>query len=478
VTPPPADPIPADLEVLRQEHATLRSQVALLTAQNADLQEKLATALAEIERLKRQGKRQATPFSTGKRTAKPKKPGRKRGQGHFTRRPAPPPETITQEIRVPLTAAACPTCAGGPLFPDRVETVTVTDLPRAMPLDVRAYLLETCRCGACGRRVWATHPDLPPDQRGATAHRLGPRLLALAHWLHYQIGVPVRKVPAVLALIYGVAVTQGALTRDALRRARGKVGDAYQELRQEIATEPAVGTDDTGWKVGGVAAFLMGFFTRLTSVFQIRSRHRNEEVREVIPGDFAGTLVTDRGRSYDAKELAGVKQQKCLAHIQRSLSEALEGQWGRGRCFCLRLKRLLREAEALWEAYHTGTAPDFAAERERIEAAVTVHLRPRACAKPANRRLLSELGYHHDQGNLLRFLDDPEHVEPTNNRSERGLRPAVIARKVSHCSKTWDGAHAHAAFLSVFCTLRQRGVVDVLAAMVELFRTGRLPARG
>ncbi|MGI8551772.1 MAG: IS66 family transposase [Dehalococcoidia bacterium] len=33
-------------------------------------------------------------------------------------------------------------------------------------------------------------------------------------------------------------------------------------------------------------------------------------------------------------------------------------------------------------------------------------------------------------------------VEPTNNRAERILRPAVIARKVSQCSKTDDGATA------------------------------------
>ena len=31
-----------------------------------------------------------------------------------------------------------------------------------------------------------------------------------------------------------------------------------------------------------------------------------------------------------------------------------------------------------------------------------------------------------DRGNLLRFLDDPS-IEPTNNRAERALRPAVIA---------------------------------------------------
>jgi transposase len=348
---------------------------------------------------------------------------------------------------------------------------------------VTAYHLGTCRCADCGKRVWATHPEVPPDQRGATAHRLGPRVLALAHWLHYAVGVPVRKVPAVLATVCGFSLTQGALTQDALRRARGKLGEAYQALRAEIAQEPAVGTDDTGWKVGGVAAFLMGFFSRLTSVFQIRRQHRNEEVREVIPSDFSGTLGTDRGRSYDARALAGVKQQKCVAHIQRSLTAALEkpvlgeALVGRGRHFCLRLKKLLRQATALWEAYHTGTAEAFAEERERIVAAVTEHLRERPIRGEANRRLLSELGWHHRQGNLLRFLDEPDTVEPTNNRSERGLRPAVIARKVSHCSKTWEGAAAHAAFMSVLCTLRQRGAPCLIDGLVDVFHTGRLPER-
>jgi hypothetical protein len=35
-------------------------------------------------------------------------------------------------------------------------------------------------------------------------------------------------------------------------------------------------------------------------------------------------MVTDRGKSYDAKELGQVKQQKCLYHALRSINEVLE----------------------------------------------------------------------------------------------------------------------------------------------------------
>jgi hypothetical protein len=45
---------------------------------------------------------------------------------------------------------------------------------------------------------------------------------------------------------------------------------------------------------------------------------------------------------------------------------------------------------------------------------------------------------YHLKGELLRFLEEPL-VEPTNNRVERALRPAAIARKVSQCSKNQAG---------------------------------------
>ena len=80
---------------------------------------------------------------------------------------------------------------------------------------------------------------------------------------------------------------------------------------------------------------------------------------------------------------------------------------------------------------------------------------------PDNQRLLNELGRHNDRGNLLRFLDDPS-IEPTNNRAERALRGAVIARKVSQCSKTDEGTEAFSAFTSVIRTLARKVDDDTL----------------
>src|ERR1035437_614918 len=52
---------------------------------------------------------------------------------------------------------------------------------------------------------------------------------------------------------------------------------------------------------------------------------------ELIPTDYAGVMVTDRGKSYDAEELLGVKQQKCLDHLKENLNEVLEHKAGRAR---------------------------------------------------------------------------------------------------------------------------------------------------
>lgn len=37
-------------------------------------------------------------------------------------------------------------------------------------------------------------------------------------------------------------------------------------------------------------------------------------------------MVSDRGKSYDSKELADVAQQKCLAHLLGNVSEVVESK--------------------------------------------------------------------------------------------------------------------------------------------------------
>src|SRR3954464_2420994 len=306
-----------ELAPLLTELTALRARVEELLVENAALK-------AQIDQLARDSKRQAAPFSKGQRKAQPKRPGRKPGHGRFTFRTLPTPDQWTAPpIEVKLPDPTC-SCCGEPLQEHRVELAAITDLPPQPRPVVQPYRVWVYRCPGCETTVRAPHPDLAPDQFGATAHRIGPRAMAAAHATHYGLGVPVRKVPAVLRLYAGVQLTQSAITQDALRRASGPIGTRYRALRDGIPKADVVYTDDTGWRVGGERAYLMIFETDTATVFQVRARHRNEEVREVIGEDNPGVLVTDRGKSYDAKELQGVKQQKCIPHALRSIDQVLE----------------------------------------------------------------------------------------------------------------------------------------------------------
>ena len=116
----------------------------------------------------------------------------------------------------------------------------------------------------------------------------------------------------------GLSLTQSAITQSALRLGtrEGPIAQQNEKLREKIKDQEAINTDDTGWRMGGKPTQLMVFESKPVVVYQIRAQHRNEEIREVIGDDYQGTLSTDRGRSYDAKELQEVKQpQMPLAHL-------------------------------------------------------------------------------------------------------------------------------------------------------------------
>ena len=91
-----------------------------------------------------------------------------------------------------------------------------------------------------------------------------------------------------------------------------------------------------------------------------------------------------------------------------------------------------------------------------------------------HQRLMDGIGTQHDRGRVLLLLGHPE-IEPTNNREERGLRGAVIARKVSHCSKNEQGARVYEAMRSATATHALRGP-SVARALADLIQGMPMPA--
>jgi hypothetical protein len=445
----------------------------------AQLLEVMGALERENQELQRAAKRQTALFSKGKKPGKHKRPGRKRGQGRFTHRIAPTPEQVTESQTVPVPDG-CPNC-GQSDFELTWEDAYITELPEPRPT-VKHVRRPVGRCRRCQHRWRAPHPDLADDQFGATAHRLGPRLRAAAHVLHYRLGLPVRKVPLVLQELHDIRVTQSALTQDALRTASsGPLRERYEQIKNGMAKAPIVHVDPTGWRKGGQSATLIGFATPDTpqqpgqTLYHVRDHHGADQIIEVLGQDFQGVLCSDRGPEFDSTKLASSRKQKCNTHIKRNIGKVLETKSNpQARRFGQRLRDLLDEGRQLKRRYAAGHRRGYAAKVAKLRARMTHHLRPRKLTDPDNQRLLNQIGRQHDAGHLLRFLDEPN-LSPDNHLAEQQIRPAVIARKVSHCSKNDAGADAHSVHSTVYQTENraercQKTKRSLIGRMIDFFR--------
>lgn len=499
----------------RQHAAVVESLQAFIRRQDAELRD-LRRRLAKYEGRggdrddndSRGGPPQLPPVNGAPTKRKPdrKRPGRTPGEGTFEYRQMPTPTEPLVHVEQP---SACRACGGRELERVGSEVVTITTLPPMPAPIVTPYEVPTCRCAACGKNTRGTHPDIAPDQTGASANRFSPLVMTIAHLLHYGYRLPACALPSLLRDLFGIKITKGAIIRDALRRGTtGSIGEVYRELREEVREADYVYTDDTYWPIHGDSAFLMGFSTMnrpreaadgdgdagttpevaigdplagrdppspnpraaqpRSVVFQIRRCHTNAEVRELVPGDFAGMMKTDRFSSYDAEEFDAVAQDKCLAHGKRNVRDAIELQHPGARSFTYALERLIDAAIALWHRFRDDQVDlaEYAVQAAPLKLERDDLLRDRWMRDAHNQRLLDGFGYHADRGRFLAFLDDPW-LEPTNNRAERALRDPVIARRLSHGSKNDRGADTYCAFLSVLHTLRARSA-HVLSSLHRL----------
>ena len=314
--------------------------------------------ISALEEEQREAKRAKAPFSKGTRQASPKRPGRKPGQGLFKHRDAPVAGPCDQVVDtdVPMSddQRRCPKCDVSLMVGQ--EIATTEDMPAVPKRIIKRFTVEVGRCPRCGWICRGAHPELSPQQNGATAHQVGPQVKAQALALHYLSGLPLCKVPGVIQQTTGIQIGQSALTQLActLTEDGGRLEPTYRELREQVGRSPVVNTDDTGWRINATLAFVMGFFTTDTAYYQIRFRHRHQEVLEVLPIQTKGKkrlIGTDRGKSYEASVFNGEEMQKCLSHLLKNLGQVEETKTGRAKNFTTRLKMLLREGLDLWHQY-------------------------------------------------------------------------------------------------------------------------------
>jgi transposase len=172
-----------------------QKQIERLQQMNNELRER-------VEELERAGKRQAAPFARRHWVERPKRPGRKRGQGKFVHRELPKVHQVhaTKEAKL----QGCPDC-GGKLKEIHTHEQYVTDIP-VVEVQTTRFVTYSGYCRACHKRVRSRHPEQTSQATGAAGIMVGPRAKALAADLKHRLGVSYGKVSEVLNDTFGLQV--------------------------------------------------------------------------------------------------------------------------------------------------------------------------------------------------------------------------------------------------------------------------------
>lgn len=439
------------LEALREENQRVR-------AENGRLRQELEAAYRRIAELEQAAARQAAPFRRADSRRVPpeqqKRPGRKPGHPGTSR---PMPRQVDREIEVPLDA--CPWC-GGPVRDKLPLDQYIEEIPPLRP-EVTRLTTWSGVCVCCGE-VFSTHPLQTSRAQGAASVQLGPRALALGAMLNKQLGITMRGTCRVLRQVCGLSITPGGLAQG-LARVAGKLAGEYQALLQGLRDSPAVFADETSWWVGGPGWWLWVFTTPQATVYRVDESRGAQVVKETLGEEFGGMLVSDCLSSYDPP---GYRKHKCIAHHLRAIHEAREPPQGTDSPY-LREWELFFQTVMLVYRLRSQWQPAFFSERRAALEQWCDRLLGQACGQPGEEKVRNRLAKQ--RPHLLGCLYEPA-AEPTNNRAERELRPAVIARKLSCGNKTPAGRTCWEVLASIARTCGQRAedFVDFLAARLPL----------
>jgi len=327
-----------------------------------------------------------------------------------------------------LSLSRCPRCSGPLTDIERIEQI-IEEIPAVRPHVVKLITYHA-RCAHCGP-VEISHPLQTSYGQGAAKVQLGPRALVLSASLNKVHGLTMRKTCRVLQDLCGLRLMAGGFSQALLRMA-GRLKGVYDDLVETIRGSPAVFADETSWWVGGPGYWLWVFTTAEQTVYRVDRSRGSKVVNDILGDDFEGMLVSDCSSSYDP---AGYAKHKCIAHHLRAIAKAMRLPETTDLTYLLEWKCFFQGVIALYCLREVLGLEDFRSKRQAMERwSESLLSRPvgQSGELSVRNRLLKQ------RSHLLGCLYEPA-AEPTNNRAERALRPAVIARKISCGNKNECG---------------------------------------
>jgi transposase len=340
-----------------------------------------------------------------------------------------------------------------------VDVNQIAELPEAKVevIEVRQYSTE---CPCCGK----TQVGEPPAglEMGRT---FGARLEGTVVYYRQEQHMSYVRTKSALWELHGVEISQGGIDQ-IMQRGGKKAIEQIAPIQSNIQQSAVVHCDETVSRVGGDNWWQWVFCSASAVLHVIRFNRSVDVIKDVMAEHTVDVWVSD---CYSAQMKSPARQrQLCMAHQLRNLQAVVDRYpvafWPRA------MQVLFRSAIHLHNQRDHLSPPEFQIQMQRIEH-ICDWLLKRLLDLPEAKRLLKRYLKYRDC--LFVFLQRTD-VSPTNNVSERNLRPSVVHRKVIGCFRSGWGARAYAAFASVIATAALKGIPS-FDAIQRLFGTPALP---
>jgi transposase len=423
--------------------AALMAQVAALTARVAELEAKLGLPPKTPDN-------SSVPPSKGQKPSGLSAPKAKAKPHAGAHRPLHPNPTSRREF----CAERCQRCgidvSGARQF--ECESYDRIEIPAITPEVTRVTLLGGV-CPCCGKRFKATPPaDLAPGSP------FGANLRAFVIYLRSVQGIALARLVVVLHDLFGLDISEGALVA-ILDDSRPAFAAQTNQIKARLLSGTALACDETGVRVGKANWWLWVFHHGRDAVFVV-DPHRKKAVVKDFLGDWRPDFwLSDRLGSQRGWAKRG--HQLCLAHLIRDVQYAADAG---DAIFAPGMKGLLKRACAIGrrrERLADSTLKVYEADLEkRLDRLLA--LNPTAPAGAKMQRVIKRFRQH-----LFVFMAKRD-IEPTNNGSERALRPCAVYRKITNGFRSEWGAKLYADIRSVVETARRRGMQAIEAIRLTL----------
>jgi len=379
-----------------------------------------------------------------------KQSGQKEGHEGYTRHI---PERV--DFIKKASIKICPHCEGKLSNVQEIRTRYVEDIPEVRTV-ITKYEIERRYCKHCKKIVEAEVKDALPNAR------FGLRSMLFIAFLKLGMRLPSKKIKELMATTYHLSISDGEIYKT-LEQLSNAFGPHYKELEKKIRDAAVKHIDETSWRIDGINNWLWIFINKEIAFYAVR-KHRSSKVPIRVLGNQEGKIVnSDRHSAYTQLcKVTKCKQQICWAHILRN-SEDLAEYCDEAKYVHLRLKNIYKQAAKL---EHKATDEEIGKLLHQIDLIAEKMYRSTKVYKFVRR-----ICKNHRE-NLFRFANNPE-VESTNNRAERGLRHAVVIRKISNGSRSRKGAEVTCKLLSVMETMKLQDQNPV-TGMMNLLQNSKL----